>query len=53
MVEMTTSGSGEGSVWVTGRGYSTRDGSSIEEEIKGTFPVFIRSKALLRLTFSL
>jgi len=33
MVEISKSGSGEGSVWVTGRGYSTRDqGSGIRDQ---------------------
>ena len=36
MVEISKSGSGEGSVWVTGRGYSTGDSPFIF--IAGGFP---------------
>ncbi len=39
MVEISKSGSGEGSVWVTGRGYSTRKkGSGIRGQGSGPAP---------------
>ncbi len=50
MVEISKSGSGEGSVWETGRGYSTRrgDGSCTENEYPA--PSFETGDDVLYLT---